>query len=99
MKKTIFSIALLSALSTAFQADAYTGNFTVKPREIVNGYVIERIWLQNNAVPAITLSNIVCTPASGVPSDVKPSDPQQFQVVMGMDRIRPFLVLRVPAFS
>ncbi|MCD6013410.1 MAG: hypothetical protein K0Q79_3272 [Flavipsychrobacter sp.] len=97
MKKTTITLLLL-ILSGVQSLFAYTGKFLVSGANISQGYIIEKIWLNNYAMPKITISEIGYTANVSLPADAKVSDPAKFIARLGIDRKRPFVALQIPAF-
>ncbi len=98
MKKSTITLLLL-ILSGVQSLFAYTGKFQVGEATIVSqGYIIEKIWLNNYAIPKITISDVGYTLDVTLPANVKISDPSQFIARLGMDRKRPFVVVQIPAY-
>ena len=99
MKNRFLCLTILLALSGACPLFAYNNNFTVRPDDIYKGYIIEKIWLNNYEMPKISISDVAYTLNVALPDDAKKADVTNFQVSMGLDRKRPFVIVRVPAFS
>ena len=98
MKKLISGLSLLSALLALHPVYAQTTTYQVRPQDIHSGYIVEKIVLNDNAVPKVLLSDITYTTDVALPRGAKPSDPHNFQVQVGVDRKVPFAVVRIPAF-
>lgn len=81
---------------------ASAGNETtihVKELDIISGYIAHRIDLQSYARPEIRITGAVFEPVQEIPEDAIPSSPERFDIVLGLDRKKPFAVVRIPAFS
>jgi hypothetical protein len=98
MKKTFLVFTLIISFIPQLFAE-YNITYKVSNIDILNGYVIERIWLQQYALPEIKLSNIQYTEGVELPPDALPSNPYKFDVILGIDRKRPFASVRIPAFA
>jgi hypothetical protein len=98
MKKTISTLILLISLLAFQSIYAITGSYQVKPSDIYKGYIVEKIWLSTYATPKVTLSDIIYASDVILPKDARLSDPQKFEVAIGMDRKKPFAIIRIPAF-
>jgi len=99
MKKAIAFLILLINLFAFRPMYAFTGTYVVKQKDIFKGYAVEKIWLSEYAVPQVVLSGVVYTPDAALPKDAKLSDPNKIQVQIGMERKRPFAVVRVPLYT
>lgn len=97
MKKTTITLllSLISGMSSVF---GFSGNYQVNESNISQGYIIEKIWLNNYALPKITISDITYAADVPLPDKIMVSDPQNFSAQIGMDRKRPFVVVRIPAY-
>lgn len=98
MKKIIPLTLLVLVLSYMQSIFAFTGRFEVKESNIARGYIIEKIWLNNYALPKISITDISYTQDVSLPADAQLSDPLKFNAQIGLDRKRPFVVVRIPAF-
>ncbi|MFN4249348.1 MAG: type IX secretion system sortase PorU [Flavipsychrobacter sp.] len=98
MKKVVFAITLFAAFS-ATETRAEKHDFSVSKGEITNGYVVKKIWLQSYVMPKIVLEYAGYTDADQVPADAYPCKADNFDIVLGKDRKRPFALVRVPAYT
>ena len=98
MKNRFLCLTILATLSGFHSLFAYNNNFSVKSDDIYNGYIIEKIWLNSFEIPKITISNISYSLNVPLPQDAQKGDPANFQVSIGLDRKRPFAIVRIPAF-
>ncbi|MCB9045737.1 MAG: type IX secretion system sortase PorU [Chitinophagales bacterium] len=73
--------------------------FNVQPLDIQAGYIAHRIYLHDYAVPTIEISGVTYSAIDKLPEDAFPSSVQRFDVLMGLDRKKPFAIVRIPAFS
>lgn len=93
----LLSFFLMSANSTVIAAKEAT--IAVRGFDIQAGYIARRIDLQHYAQPQITITNITYESVQQLPENALPSNPQKFDIVLGLDRKKPFAVVRFPAFS
>ena len=98
MKKVVFAITLYATFF-ATQAKAEKHDFSVLKGEISNGYVVKKIWLQSYAMPKVVLESVVYADADQIPVDAYPCKADNFDIVLGKDRKRPFALVRVPAYA
>lgn len=98
MKKVVFAITLFAAFS-ATETRAEKHDFSVSKGEITNGYVVKKIWLQSYAMPKIVLEYASYADADQMPADAYPCKADNFDIVLGKDRKRPFALVRVPAYT
>ncbi len=98
MKKVVIALTLFAGFY-AIKAKAGKYDFSVSPVEITNGYVVKKIWLQSYAMPKIVLQSVAYTDAANIPADAYPCKADDFDIVLGKDRKRPFALVRVPAFA
>ncbi len=98
MRKLAFILIL--SLTVAFSASADQKNtFTVSESDISSGFFAKKVWLEHYAIPDIKLTNISYLQVGQMPVTALPSDPSKFQVVLGKERKRPFIIVRIPAYS
>ncbi len=98
MKKAslLFALIFLS-IQTLFAEQNMS--FRVSKNDIFNGYVIEKIWLQQYAIPEVKLSDLSYIDGIELPANALPSNPYKFDVVLGMERKKAFISVRIPAFA
>lgn len=97
--KKLATTLILFIFFLAFQTTyATTTVYQVKEQDICSGYIIEKIWLDEYAHPKVGLSGISYSENVTIPADVKTGDPNKFQMVLGMERKKPFIVVRIPAY-
>ena len=96
--KIIFLFLCLEGFFSFQTAEAYTASFQVQSRDVHDGYIIEKIWLNDYALPQVSISGITYLEHVTLPRDAKVSDPTNIKVVIGLDRKRPFAVVHVPVF-
>lgn len=92
------------ALSTVlfYVGNAYAQQYidvTVEDMDILAGYVSRRIDIQQYAEPEVNLSNETYRGTTDIPDDAMPSSNNTPDIMLGMDRKKPFAVVRVPAYS
>lgn len=80
-------------------AMAKEATLQVNERDIQSGFVGKRIELTTYAKPGITITAVTYQPAGHLPDNAFPSSPQQFDIILGLDRKEPFAVVKFPAFS
>ncbi len=98
MKNIISLLVLLITLLGSRPVCAFTTTCQVSQGDIYEGYIVEKIWLNNYAIPKIYLTNIGYTENVALPGDATLSDPGKYMVQIGMERKRPFMVVRIPAY-
>jgi hypothetical protein len=100
MKRIILASGLLfHFLLLGLQSFALKENYHVQQSDIYEGRIVKKIWLQSYALPQVAISDIVFSQDVPLPKDAKISDPGKIQVVLGMERKRPFIVIRIPAYT
>ncbi len=98
MKKFISTVILLISLLISQHLFAFAQTYQVNTRDIHNGYITEKVWLNNYALPKVTISAITYDANVALPKKAKLSDPSAMQVVLGMERNRPFAIVHVPVY-
>ncbi len=99
MKKTFLLFGLLVNLLAFQSIYAFAGTYQVKQTDIYAGYIIEKIWLNEYAMPQVSISGIGYELNVTLPEGAHLSAPEKFQVKLGMERKRPFAVVRIPAYT
>ena len=97
--RKILLFGLLINFLAVHVAQAYTNSYQVQSGDIYKGYVAEKVWLRNYAMPRITISGFVYTGNVSLPKDAHISDPSQIKVILGRERKRPFAVVQVPVYK
>ena len=98
MKNTFIAFGLLISILSVQPVFALTQTYQVKQQDIYAGYITEKIWLNDYARPGITISGISYEASAALPKGAVLSHPEQFKVILGMDRKRPFAVVHIPAY-
>ena len=95
--RVISGFFLLLACGSAAAQNSAT--VQVGALDIHSGYIAHRIDLQAYAKPDVTISEISFAPVDKIPEDAFPSSQQQFDILLGKDRKKPFAIVRIPAYS
>lgn len=98
MKKVVLVLTLFTAFN-AMKVKAEKYAFSVLGGEISNGYIVKKIWLQSYAMPKVELQSIGYADITSVPADAYPCKTENFDIVLGKERKKPFALIRIPAFS
>ena len=98
MKNIILALVLLINLLVSRSLFAGAGSYDVAPKDVHLGYIIQKIWLDQYALPKVSLSEVAYTTENILPQGAQLSDPEKFDVQIGMERKRPFAVVRIPAY-
>lgn len=95
------ALLIASFIGYTLPMAAQTGKTTVEVTrlDIQSGYISRRIDLMAGAKPRVMLSDISYTETGTLPVNAFPTDPSNFDILMGKDRKQPFCVVRVPAYS
>lgn len=94
LKTAAFALLLLGNTLTA-EASSREGH-TVARGEIVNGYVVKKVWLERYAVPAVQLLESRYGKAAA--GTKVPATAAGLKVMLGMERKRPFAIISIPAY-
>ena len=78
---------------------AQTNVYQVNEHDVHKGYVTEKIWLSQYALPKVSISGVTYAPNVTLPKDAKPAAPADLHVVIGMDRKKPFALIHVPVYA
>jgi len=76
---------------------AYDISYQVKPSDIYEGYIVEKIWLNEYATPQVKLSRIYVDAALTKSAHLPKND--KVTVTIGKERKRPFALIRIPAYK
>ena len=97
MKNFFLSAACLLGTLPAIAGHVVT--VSVAPGDAYEGVFTQKIWLDQYTLPAITLTNPAYTQAGGaLPKNALADDAVHFKAQLGMERKRPFLLVRVPVY-
>lgn len=97
MKKSTILLSLLLAHFGVF-AD-FNKTYPVSHSDISNGYIIKKVWLEHYAAPQVTITGTDYRAGVKLPEEALPSDPQNFDIILGKELKRPFALIRIPAFA
>ncbi|MGN6569102.1 MAG: hypothetical protein ACTHJ0_14170, partial [Flavipsychrobacter sp.] len=97
MKKIIIAFGL--CFLCGFSALAGSNSYHVNIKDIHNGYVYERIKLSNYVLPQVELKDEVYVTGVDLPDSVKTEAASNYKLIMGMERKRPFVLVRIPVYS
>lgn len=98
MKKATL-LLILFLLGNAWFAEARTYHIDcrITPSDISNGYAVTRVWLDQYAKPLVRLSHQQYTPVT-IAAGALISDNASPDILLGMERKRPFAIVRIPAY-
>ena len=99
MKTTFSTLVFLFVLLSIQSTFGFTINCQVNQTDIYEGYIIKKVWLTEYALPQVTISGITMSANVALPKDAKTGDPAKFTVSLGMERKKPFAVIRIPAYA
>jgi len=99
MKTAFSTLCFLFVLVSIQSSFGFTINCQVNKTDIYEGYIIKKIWLTEYAVPQVAISGITLSANVALPKDAKTGDPAKFTVSLGMERKKPFAVIRIPAYA
>src|SRR4051812_11101848 len=99
MKKAFRLLGLLVCLLAFKPVFAITQSYQVSQSDIHGGYISEKIWLSNYIMPQVSISAISFEANIALPKGARLGDPNKLQMVLGMEKKQPFVVVRVPAYA
>ena len=94
---SIFLTALLLQGFCSF-AQSSAQQFEVTDNEINNGYIIKKVWLERYEKPKVEIAGSEFKTVSGIADSLTSGSVNSFDIVMGMERKRPFAFVRIPAY-
>lgn len=99
MKKltTILSLFFSGIFSTFAQASIQ--QFTVDDNYIQEGFIVKKIWLENYEKPTIKVLSPLYKEVNALPANTVAKPSEDVDVILGLERKRPFAFIRIPAFS
>jgi hypothetical protein len=93
----LFSLFIASVTANA---NPYTYTLTAKAEDALDGYMTTKIWLNEYAMPQISLHDLEYTKSAALKdTSVKPAPASSFKVILGKERTRPFAVVQIPAYK
>jgi len=96
MRKQGLLSLLFFILATPASIFGYSLNFQVDKKEIRNGYIVEKIFLANEAVPKVVLSGIAFAENTDMPAGTNYAESGKLFVRIGVEKKRPFAIVKVP---
>ncbi len=97
-KRNFFAL-FLSAISFSAVVSAQTVHYAVAESDIHEGFFVQKIPLTNYAMPVIKINDLSYINNVPLPKDAKSGEIIEVQSILGMERKKPFLLLRVPVYS
>lgn len=94
---TFFSLLFWGSITSFAQSSIQ--HFTVSDREAAQGFVTEKIWLQNFVKPTVTVLQSEYKTVINLPENVTAATTNDIEIMLGMERKRPFAFVRIPVFS
>ncbi|RYE17452.1 MAG: hypothetical protein EOP51_23865, partial [Sphingobacteriales bacterium] len=94
--------ALLTLLVAGITASAtpYTYTITARPDDALDGYMTAKIWLNEYAMPQVSLHDLEYATTSPIKdTSIKPGAASNFKVILGKEKKRPFAVVQIPAYK
>lgn len=74
-------------------------SFDVNEKDVSYGYFTKKVWLESYSVPDIQFINVSYVGLISIPVEAIPTDLATFQTVLGKERKRPFVLIKIPAYS
>ncbi|MES2704467.1 MAG: type IX secretion system sortase PorU [Bacteroidota bacterium] len=99
MSRSTLTLALIVSIFSSLKAAAQGVSYPVKESDIHSGYIVQKIWLEHYELPEVSISDVAFAPDAKLPDGVLPAAPASLTVGIGMERKRPFAVVRIPAYS
>ena len=98
MNKFFTALLLCMSVGTTMLAQQ-TNSYKISESDIHVGYFVKKVWLNNYEVPQVSISSVSYTEGVALPDNALPSHPENFEIILGKERKRPFALIRVPAYS
>jgi hypothetical protein len=90
------SIFILSV--SAFAKDQIL-TINVDKSRVEQGYITEKIWLENYAIPKVEATNARFVKVNAFPKGAEPASITDLRVIIGKERKRPFAFVSIPVYS
>lgn len=98
MKSTFRALLLAVSLMASNPSFSTVVTSQVQQKDIYEGYIVRKVWLSAYALPNVSISDIGYSGNVQLPRNAKTADPNKLQVSIGMERKRPFAIIRIPAY-
>lgn len=98
MKKLIPALFVFLGCAFGHPVMAESTQYSVSSHDIYGGYIIKKIWLETYAVPEVSITYLGHT-ETPAPEGILAATPGKIEVNIGMERKRPFAVVRIPAYT
>lgn len=99
MKKIFPALCAVLGSISFFRSAAQTENIKVTPDRVHDGYFVKKVWLRNFQAPDVSVKVASYNAIGTVPKEASTATDAKTEVMIGMERKRPFAVIRVPAYS
>jgi hypothetical protein len=96
--KNFFTVLFILAIYSLSLSAQTSFTYAVSAKDIYSGYIVKKVWLTSYEMPQISISKTAYVNAS-LPEDAIPSSPENFDILLGKERKRPFALVRIPAFN
>ena len=98
MRKLIAFLTYLVATVPVFAQPANL-EFEVSADQIKDGYIIRKVWLQHYQQPTVEVLHARYSEVPGLPDSVQLKPAKDLDIILGMERKRPFAFIRIPAYN
>lgn len=97
MKRTLSSLIAVLGITSLTAAYGQNEILTAGPSDISNGFIVKKVWLNHFAQPKVAVKvESLAEPAGAAATAVAGTTPE---VIIGMERKRPFAIVRIPAYQ
>ncbi len=99
MKRYILPLIVAGLLLSPNVKADHTESYRVSPADVHGGFVMKKIWLDNYALPTVQVEGLQYAPGATLPEGAMPGAATKPDILLGMEKKRPFAVLRIPAYA
>lgn len=97
MKRTLSSLIAVLGIAASTASYAQDEILIANPSDISEGFIVKKVWLSHFAEPHVSVKAISYTEAQEPAGAAIPGSGPQ--VTIGMERKRPFALVRIPAYT
>ncbi len=96
--KILQLLIVFGGISTLLHAQSHTNVYSISKDDIYSCYIPLKVWLERYETPNISIAEVSFV-ETDLPKDAIYSSPEKAEIQIGMERKRPFALIRIPAYS
>jgi hypothetical protein len=99
MSNRLLFLVWLSIVLPLCATASHVDNIHVNEGDIINGYLIRKVWLDNSKMPTVAISAEQYVTDVLLPTGAKLTPLDKYKISIGVDRKKSFALIAIPLFS